>query len=172
MEKKLAEFRDRVKMEIEEIWVDEPRDIYFLKKGYAPSGAGIHNQYFTTTVMLSGEMRALGIHVFPDLLKFARSGAFTIDQLRTMTGTMLQIDLGVVAYFGLRKYGDTLKDYEQLIPEIDTVDDYVDITNEMFTLTNRYQLWLHQIFPWHLSIHFPKAEPEKLKQLLNEIERC
>ncbi len=170
MNEKLREFKARVMEHTEKIWVEEPRDVYFLKKGYSTSGAGIHNQYFTTTVMLSGEIRALGVHIFPDLLKFARSGNFTAEQLCQMSKTMVQVDVGVISYFGLKEYGSFLEEFQQLTSEIESVEDFIEILNEMFTVTNRYQLWLHQIFPWYLSVHFPKANPREIETLLRRMK--
>lgn len=158
MNAEMMDFKKRVMNHTDAIWVREPLDIYFLKKGYAPSGAGINNQYFTTTVMLSGEIRALGIHIFPELLKFSKSGHFTLEQIKEMLYSMLKVDCGVVAYFGLREYGHFLEEFRELSQKIEDLDTMVDLLGEMFTLTNRYQLWLHQIFPWYLSVHFKKAD--------------
>lgn len=85
MHSDLVKLQRAVEKHIDEIWVDEPLDITLLKNGYIKSGAGIKEQYFTTLVMLSGEVRALGIHIFPDLLYHANNATFSLSQLIDMT---------------------------------------------------------------------------------------
>ncbi len=162
---RVQDFQARVQAHIDAIWVDEPRDIYLLKKGYAPSGAGIHNQFFTTTVMLSGEVRALGIQVFPRLLAFCKSGKFSVEQMQYMADEFVRLDCGVMAYFGLRDFGDFLVEFRALLPEVDSLAQMESLLGDMFTMANRYQIWMHQIFPWYLSVHFPKLDPKELAQL-------
>lgn len=163
-------FRTRVQKKIEEIWVDEPMDIFLLKNGYNPSGAGRANQYFSPFVMLSGESRALGIHIFPRLLDFARSGHFSLDQMKYMIEVMLRLDCGVIGFFGLREYGEFLLEFRDVSTEIETMGDMTGILEEMFTLTNRYQLWVYQVFPWYLSILFPKTDLDELQKLCKTID--
>ena len=169
MYEKLAALQDEIEEHIQEIWVQEPRDILYIKNGYIQSGAGIKEQYFTTMVMLSGEVRALGVHIFPDLLFYAKSGDYSLEQLIHMTERSLQIDLGVVGYFGLEKYGNLLQKYFEVLECIENKEEYITVTQGMFTLTNRYQLWMHQIFPWYLAVHFPKADIEKRKEFIVQI---
>jgi len=166
----IAEFRARVQKHTEDIWVDEPKDIFLIKNGYIPSGAGRANQYFSPLVMLSGEVRALGIQIFPRLLEFARSGKFSLEQLKYMIDSMLRLDCGVIAFFGLREYGDMLVEFRKLSAEIETMEEMSGALEDMFTLTNRYQLWLFHIFPWYLSVHFPKTNRDELQKLCEAID--
>ncbi len=144
----------------DEIWIEEPYDIFLLKNGIIESGAGIKDQYFTVLVMLSGEVRALGIHVFSDLLEFARSGSFTLAQLCAMAKKMLAVDLGVISYFGLPAFGELLGRFAGALDELESEEEFTLACQKMFTLANRYQLWMHQIFPWKLMGLFPKARRE------------
>ncbi|TMW71188.1 hypothetical protein [Alteribacter natronophilus] len=160
----IVTFKKEVEEEITNIWINEPEDIFVLKKGYLPSGAGIYDQYFSVLVMLSGEMRSLGIHAFADLMAFAESPAFQMDQIRIMVKRILKIDCGVISYFGLPKYGGFLNRYYALIDTIETKEEFIDVTRSMFTLTNRYQMWLHQIFPWGISMFFKQKQPDDYKQ--------
>jgi hypothetical protein len=166
---RLEELKAEIEREIEKIWLDEPYDIYALKKGYLPSGAGIYDQYFSVLVMLGGEMRALGIHIFADLIEFARSSDFTLSQLKIMAKRMLKIDCNVIGYFGLRDYGEILNKFYMLIDDISTKEEFQSILGLMFTLTNRYQIWMHQIFPWGLSMFFKKRDPDYYKTIHSKL---
>ena len=158
----IARLMDDVERHTGEIWVSEPDDIFRLKNGVIESGAGIHGQYFTVMVMLSGEVRALGIHIFSDLLAFARGGEFSLGQLRTMTRKMLAVDLGVIGYFGLPRFGELLQRFHDSLDELESVEQYSALCEKMFILSNRYQLWMHQIFPWKLMCMFPKNTEQKM----------
>ena len=170
MEKKAAEFKAKVSRHIEDIWTQEPRDIYLLKNGYLPSGAGLKDQYFTPMVQLAGEVRGLGINIFPRLLSYCQNGQFSLGQIKLMCEDFLRTDCGVVGYFGLREFGDILCEFRDLIPEIDSLEDMAAILQEMFTLTNRYSLWMHQIFPWYLYVSFPKKHKEEIAELSSIVQ--
>ncbi|MDR2527780.1 MAG: hypothetical protein LBD04_02005 [Synergistaceae bacterium] len=148
--------RQDAERHLEEIWLDEPRDVASVRSGRLPSGAGIYGQYFSVLVMLGGEMRALGVHIFSDLLKFMVDEAFTLPLLRKMIWEMLAIDAGVVGYFGLRDYGALLVRYRDISQAIEDREALRQLTESMFSLTNRYQMWMHHIFPWGLSEGFKK----------------
>lgn len=169
MHSDLVKLQRAVEKHIDEIWVDEPLDITLLKNGYIKSGAGIKEQYFTTLVMLSGEVRALGIHIFPDLLYHANNATFSLSQLIDMTKKALEIDLGVIGYFGLETFGILLKEYYENLSLIQNKEEFVMLTKVMFTMSNRYQLWMHQIFPWKLSIFFPKADIQRMQEFLKHV---
>ena len=169
MKDKLGLLLEKIEQHTKDIWAEEPRDIFRIKNGYFPSGAGIKDQYFTTIVMLSGEMRALGIHIFPDLIHYCVQNMVDFPKILNMTKRALQIDLGVISYFGLEEYGILLDEYFEALEEMENMEEYLCITKAMFTLTNRYQLWMHQIFPWYLSVHFPKLDVENTEKLLRQI---
>lgn len=163
--KTIGELIGEIKKEIENIWIDEPQDIFNIKNGYLGSDAGVYEQYFTPFVMLGGEMRCLGFHTFADLNDFSKRSEFTLDILKIMTKRMLEVDLGVISFFGLRKYGEILTNFNDLIDIICTKEEYQEIIKLMFTLTNRYQMWLHQIFPWGYCMFMKKKTPEDYKEI-------
>ncbi|WP_158736791.1 hypothetical protein [Alteribacillus sp. YIM 98480] len=166
---KTLKFVEEVEAEIDHIWLEEPHDVFALKNGCLPSGAGIYNQYFSVLVMLSGEMRTLAIHIFADLIDLGKKQEFEMIHLRLMVKRMLTIDCGVIGYFGLPSYANFLDEYYDLVEKVETKDEFLKITKSMFTLTNRYQMWLHQIFPWSLSMFFKQKNPEEYKELYEKL---
>lgn len=171
MTKKIEEFIITIEEEIDRIWLNEPEDVYALKKGYLPSGAGIYGQYYTVLVMLGGEMRALGIHIFADLLEFSKQPEFELHHLQAMAKRMLKIDCGVISYFGLPMYGKHLNQFYRLIDEIKNKEDFAQTVKVMFTYTNRYQMWLHQIFPWNVSMFFKQQSPDTFRDATQKLQQ-
>lgn len=169
MKREVSNFIESVEKETERIWLKEPEDIYNLKKGYLPSGAGIYNQYYSVLVMVSGEVRALGIHIFSDLLEFSGKSEFDLTHLKIMAKCMLKIDIGVISYFGLTLYGRHLEQYYNLIEGFNSKVEFIEATKVMFTYTNRYQMWLHQIFPWGVSTFFKQQTPEKYNEVADKL---
>jgi len=161
----IPEFITYVENQTKEIWLDEPHDIFCIKHGYLGSEAGCDGQYFSPLVMLSGEIRCLGTHVFADLSVFCRKDEFTLVLLKIMLKQMISTDVGVVAFFGLRTYGETLKNLDALIDKIESKAQFEEVIDKMFKLTNRYQMWLHQIFPWGLGKTMPRRSPEQYAEI-------
>lgn len=167
--KTVPEFIAYVERQTKEIWLDEPCDIYCIKNGYLGSEAGCDGQYFSPLVMLSGEIRCLGTHVFADLSVFCRREEFTLDLLKTMLRRMISTDVGVIAFFGLRVYGATLKNLDMLVDQIESKAQFEDVIDKMFKLTNRYQMWLHQIFPWGFGKFMPRRSPEQYADIADKL---
>lgn len=94
----LSELKASIREEIENIWINEPKDLRTIRHGFFPSGAGVYDQYFSVLVMVGGEARGLAIHTFSNLVTFADSGQFDLDQLRYMAKEMLRITSGVIGY--------------------------------------------------------------------------
>lgn len=152
----LSEVRLEIRAETERIWLEEPEDVKAVRRGFFPSGAGVYDQYFSVLIMMGGEVRNLAIHTFSSLVTFAASGRFDLEHLKYMTREMLRVTVGVIGYFGLRKFGAILNAFLEHLDEVMSVAQMKELLEELFTLSNRYQMWLHQTFPWHLSVFFPK----------------
>ncbi len=163
--------KDAVRQETDRIWLHEPEDVRALRLGLLPSGAGVYDQVFSVIVMLGGEARNLAIHGFSNLVTFAESGRFDLDQLRYLTRETLRVTAGVIGYFGLRRLGRLLEEFLACLDEIDDPEAMKELLEEFFTLSNRYQMWLHQTFPWHLAVHFPRRTPEELEEALKIARR-
>lgn len=157
----LAKLKKAIMEETEKIWVDEPQDVKEVRHGYLPSGAGVYDQYFSVLVMLGSETRNLAIHTFSSLTDFARSDRFDLDQLKYMTREMLRVTSGVLAYFGLKRLGEIISSFLLLLEDIEDKNEFQTMVEDLFTLSNRYQMWLYQTFPWHLSVLFPKFDPKQ-----------
>ena len=164
--------RQAVRLEIERIWLNEPEDVAALRKGFIPSGAGAYGQYFSVLVMLGSEVRGLAIHAFSNLVTFAGSGRYDLAQLKDMAREMLRVTAGVVGYFGLRRFGEILGDFLEHLDEAGSVEEIQGLFDDLFTLSNRYQMWLHQTFPWNLSVFFPKRSQAQVEAELETARRC
>jgi len=166
----VSEFIACVEKHTREIWLDEPHDIFCIKNGYLGSEAGCDGQYFSPLVMLSGEVRCLGTHIFADLAVFCRQDEFTLPLLKTMLKLMISTDVGVISFFGLRTYGEMLKNLDALIEQIESKTQFEELIDKMFALTNRYQMWLHQIFPWGFGKFMPRRTPEQYAEIAAKLK--
>lgn len=164
LSEELAPLYEELQRELDSIWLEEPPDVKRLRLGILDTGAGVDNQYFTVLVMLGGEVRNLGIHALADLRALADRHEFTLDVLKIMARQMLKIGSGVIPYFGLKRYGYLLNRFINNIEGMKSKDDFKTMVDIMFLVTNRYQLWLHQTFPWYVAVHFPKVSREGLEE--------
>ena len=167
----LSELKDAIRNEIEAIWVEEPEDVRTIRRGFFPSGAGNYNQYFSVLVMLGSETRNLAIHSFSNLVTFSESGEFDIQQLKYMTKEMLRVTTGVMGYFGLKRLGEILTSFLNQLDGVEELHELRDLFKDLFTLSNRYQMWLYQTFPWHLSVFFPKKTLDEVQEDLAIVQK-
>jgi hypothetical protein len=167
----LSELKASIREEIENIWIDEPEDVGTMRHGFFPSGAGAYDQHFSVLVMVGSEARGLAIHTFSNLVTFADSGQFDLEQLKYMAKEMLRITSGVIGYFGLKRLGEILNSFLKHMDEVTSITELRDLFADLFTLSNRYQMWLHQTFPWYLSVFFPTKTLEIVQGDLDIAQR-
>ena len=170
----LMALKKTIKAEIDSIWTEEPDDVRKMRRGFFPSGAGVYNQCFSVLVMAGSEVRNLSIHSFSNLVALSDSNHFSLEQLKIMTREMLRLTAGVIGYFGLERLGMILNSFLNSLGEIANKTELQELLSDLFTLTNRYQMWLHQTFPWHLSVFFPKNTKNQVEadlEIANRLEQ-
>jgi hypothetical protein len=167
----LSEVKTAINEEIDRIWLSEPEDIRTIRHGFFPSGVGTHGQYFSVLIMVGSETRNLAIHSLSNLVRFADSGQFSLEQLRYIAREKLRVTSNIIGFFGLRRLGEILTCFLEHIDEVDNVRELRELFADLFTLSNRYQMWLHQTFPWHLSMFFRKKTPEQVEEDLSIVKR-
>jgi len=148
---------NHLEAETNAIWLAEPEDVRALRLGVNASDAGVYGQYFSPWIMVTGLTRSLAVVELASLARLCRNLAFSVDHLATMLREMLRLSLGVISYFGLPRLGASLHAVDQTVKQITEREDFTRFIGSLLTYVNRYNLWLHQTFPWYLGTLFPKA---------------
>ncbi len=152
--------------EIERIWLAEPEDVRALRSGILADDAGVGDQYFSPWVMVSGLVRSLAVIDLASLVRLCGDEDFGLRHLKKILQEILRLPLGVMSYFGLPLLGDTLGAVQRAAPEIETRPEFDRLLNTLLIYVNRYNLWLHQTFPWRLGVLYPKFDPEEARSSL------
>jgi hypothetical protein len=117
--------------------------------------------------MVSGLVRSLAIAELAPLVRQCDNPIFAVEHLRIMLADMLKITVGVTTFFGLPQLGHTLEAVTATCEQIDSKEDFKEFARALFTYVNRYNLWLHQSFPWRLGALFPKTRADHAKSILS-----
>jgi hypothetical protein len=141
------------------IWLREPEDVRALRLGVIGSDAGVYGQYFSPWIMVTGLVRSLAVVELASLVRLSNNPTFSPGQLTIFLREMLALSLGVIGYFGLPRLGASLQAVNDTVSQIENRDDFKRFLAGLLTYVNRYNLWLHQTFPWHLGTLFPKPDP-------------
>ncbi len=156
-----------IEVETEAIWLVEPDDVKALRLGVLASEAGVSGQYFSPWVMVSGLVRSFAVVELAALTRLGNDSSFSVTHLKKLLQEMLSLQIGVLSYFGLSRLGATLEAVNRVVTQINDPSDFAKFIKTLFIYVNRYNLWLHQTFPWHLSTLFPKANPAEAQTVLN-----
>lgn len=154
-----------LKAEIDAIWLTEPEDVRALRLGVNASDAGVYDQYFSPWVMATGLIRSLGVVELASLLRLANNPDFSVNHLTTLLREMLRLTLGVIGFFGLPDLMRALAAVNQTVEQISRLEDFKTLIAALISYVNRYNLWLHQTFPWYLGGLFPKASLENAQTI-------
>ncbi len=156
-----------IQTETDAIWLMEPEDVRALRLGVLASDAGVYGQYFSPWIMVTGLVRSLAVIELAALVRLSHNPDFSVTQLRTMLGEMLTLSVGVIGYFGLPLLGVTLDAVKRTVDQIDEPADFTRLVTALMIYTNRYNLWLHQTFPWHLGMMYPKPSLHDAQGILD-----
>lgn len=148
------------------IWLSEPDDVRALRLGISPSEAGVGDQYFSPWVMVAGLVRSLAITDLATLVRLCDDESFRAAHLKKMFNEVLELPLDVIGYFGLPILGRNLQAARTAVQEIDDRGNCCLFFRTLMSYVNRYNLWLHQTFPWDLGQHFPRFDPDQARTAL------
>lgn len=153
------------------IWLTEPADVRALRSGILAEDAGVGDQYFSPWVMAAGLVRSLAITDLSTLVRLCEDDAFDLIQLRKVFYEVLALPVDVIGYFGLPILESSLRAAERVSPQIGDRDQYCHFLRKLMSYVNRYNLWLHQTFPWSLGLLYPKFDPERASTALDLASR-
>lgn len=151
------ELTDFLVAETDRIWLDEPRDAESLRNGRGESEAGVGGQYFSPWVMVTGLIRSLAVVEVAALKRMAAGGRLAPRLWADLLSEMLLVPSGVTGYFGLPELCAVLKAVRASCPGFTEEAEIRRFAAAFSTYLNRYNLWLHQGFPWRLGDSFKRA---------------
>jgi|SRR6188768_645513 len=147
----LSEF---LSAETDRIWLSEPDDAHELRTGRAPTPAGVGGQYFSPWVMAAGLVRGLAVVEVPALRRFVSNQQLAVRTAADLLAELLRVPGNVLGYFGLRELGSVLELVRASCPCFVDREELRRLLAAFGTYLNRYNLWLHQGFPWRLGAQF------------------
>jgi hypothetical protein len=137
--------------ETDRIWLAEPQDAHELRTGSSKRGAGVRGQYFSPWVMAAGIVRGLAAVDVPALRRFVTNKRLETPLAADLLAELLRVPAGVLGYFGLPQFGRVLEVVRASCPGLADPEELRPLLEALSTYLNRYNLWLHQGFPWRLG---------------------
>jgi hypothetical protein len=162
------QLRDEIYTEALSHWSEEPVEVTQLRSGIVHAGAGSFGQYYSTLVFALVYTLALGEHMVYALVREGHRGEVPLPTLKRMTkadlgeGFKSPQFLGYVLAPNVEAYGERILD---VLPEIESYEDYTELIGAYFTYLNILHWWLHVAFPWYLGEGFPQVTPERVTEL-------
>ncbi len=157
-----------IENEIDRIWLDEPEDVQKIRWGIIDSGAGSGEQSFSVLVHLEAYLMLIGADVMYRLLKISKYPDVSLAALNKITKEFLIGTFNVFEFLtdlGLANMHHIGQIYSDSLDDLDTIDEYVELTGSMMTYVTRMHRWIHFIFPWNLGVIFPHRKPTEFLSL-------
>lgn len=162
------EVKIEIEKHIDRVWLDEPAEIQKIRWGVIDSGAGSGGQSFSVLVHLEAYLMLVGADVMYRLLKVSRYPNTDLKHLVRTTKEFLCGTFNVFEFLtdlGLTNMHETGQAYAAALEEVETLDEYVELTGAMMTYVIRMHRWIHFIFPWNLGVAFPHRKPEEVASI-------
>ena len=101
--------------------------------------------------MAAGIVRGLAAVDVPALRRFVANKRLETTLAADLLAELLRVPAGVIGYFGLLELGCVLEVIRESCPTFADPEELRPLLEALSTYLNRYNLWLHQCFPWRLG---------------------
>lgn len=146
--KKLNVFLDKVYREINNGFVEPPKELVDIFTGKEQEGVGTYNQYFATMVFVNGELRQLGYNALGGLLKVASDRKVDLGAFRRIVEPFSKVAAGFLGYVGLKTLHGFVEEAIALSKEIESRKEMIELFNSITTYVNQLHGWSLCYFPW------------------------
>ena len=165
--------QEAIELEIANIWLKEPIELYKFRHGIVESGAGAYDQYFSTWVFGDGEIRALGIYCIFNAIEACERKSpdpeYSLEQCKDLFKFGAKVCSEYTAYnMSMPKIWDF---YNQIVGSYDTINskaDFAELLYSYYCYINRMHLWIHHFFPWALGAVFPRKAASEIVQMYKD----
>ncbi|CAE6790174.1 MULTISPECIES: hypothetical protein [Paraburkholderia] len=159
------EAKKEIDRQVERVWLSEPDEIQKIRWGIIDSGAGSGQQSFSVLVHLEAYLMLVGADVMYRFLKVSQYPDVELPTLIKMTREFLTGTFNVFEFMtdlGLTNMHEVGQMYSDALDQLETKDEYVQLTGSMMTYVIRMHRWIHFIFPWNLGVAFPHRKPQEV----------
>jgi hypothetical protein len=159
------EAKKEIDRQVERVWISEPEEIQKIRWGIIDSGAGSGQQSFSVLVHLEAYLMLVGADVMYRFLKVSQYPDVELPTLIKMTREFLTGTFNVFEFMtdlGLTNMHEVGQMYSDALDQLETKEEYVELTGSMMTYVIRMHRWIHFIFPWNLGVAFPHRKPQEV----------
>lgn len=164
MNEAVEALKQRLVLETDRIWLDEPEEIKAMRLGVFTSGAGSYGQYFSNLVFVNGDMRALSTWITPAIIVRALDDErFSLEQCKDLFAWTNLVNVDFLAYCGFVSFGNFVHEIVESFGQIESKAELEELLGAWYAYANRMYLWVHHSFPWGLGTAYPKLTADDLE---------
>lgn len=170
----LAALKAELEAVTDQIWLDEPDEVLLIRSGVNLGGGGSSDQYFSVLVHLEAFMMLLGPHVLYRLILLAEDEQISLYSLKQTTITLFKRPFDHFEFLGdlgLKSTHEFGTRYLEVLEEVQTREEFTEISGAFLTYFNRMFRWIHGIFPWNLGGAYPQLFADDVEALAAAIAR-
>jgi len=169
--KNWKDVKEEIQEATQEIWLEEPIELKKLRLGIVDNEAGTYGQYFTTWVMVDGDLRSLAKLLVGGLAKATKLESLSLNQLKDLVGVFLPVGTPLfLGYCGLKSVERFTEEIRAVLPTIETRDQFRELFSTFSLYLIRMTVWLENFFPWELGYLFPQRDKKSAEELLSLID--
>ena len=181
MTKSWQEVKERIEMETDKIFYDEPIEVTRSKYGIFPGGAGVDHQILGNLVFLIADTQAISWGTMdPFFFAVLDDDRFDVEHLKMMFkyGVVPMTELfGKAAppecpapWFNLQTLWELAYEIVDSFDSIKTKDEFRSVYWSWQGYTNCINRWFFLIFPWEVGKLLPRWDADDIKKLVELAE--
>lgn len=140
------------------IWENMPQDVYDLSNGKVPGDTNVYGQYVTTMMYADSELRTLCDEVLFYMVETAKEGDVDLRTLIHFAKRILDYKAKFFVFTGVPMASELLFMYLEALDTVETLEEFIDLSNAALKYFNRHHMWVDLIIPWGVYNGFAKQD--------------
>jgi hypothetical protein len=128
-------------------------------------GQALSNWFFSAT-----DIRYVQAYLY-NIVRLAMDKKYTTEQIKSMTKIMIAQPAEFAGYCGFHKTWEYAKAVIDVLDEVDSRDDLLDLLNSLLLYSANMNAWIHHYFPWKINYVYPHRDPKELLDLVKDVNK-
>ncbi|NLU27125.1 MAG: hypothetical protein GXX00_08285 [Hungateiclostridium thermocellum] len=161
------ELCNNIEAEIDKHWTVEPPEMKKIRHGISTTGAGSFNQYLSTMIFTNTYTVGFGQHMLFLFVRLAEEDDISLENLKKITKMEIGegfLPMNFLGFVSTHEVNDFAKQIIEVLPQIETKEDYKKLMSTYTRYINLIHYWLHCTFPWHLGLLYQYKSNEEIDE--------
>jgi hypothetical protein len=144
--------------ERQRIWLECPKEVADMGRGYIPRRTGSHGQYLSTLIFAEGEARTLSDEILWGIIEVSETETMDLRTLQLLITQIVGYKAAFFDFVGMPEAGALVGRYVEGVQAATTNEEFLALTHAAISYVNKLHMWVDAVFPWGVTNGFKRVD--------------